>query len=123
MVRVRAAAPKGNAMNMMSPIEVPQAKLERRETAATIEAKAIAADRAASSLDREERVAILLSRRSSRLAALAGSWGRIPAAQRPEAGFGPSRSKLAALRRFAILYRLDGGGLAFEEEERLARFG
>ena len=79
-------------------------------------------------LDREERVAILLSRRSSRLAALSGSWlaaldRKLPALSPQSAEARSRQAALAALRRFAILYRLDRGGLAFEEEDRLARAG
>jgi hypothetical protein len=79
-------------------------------------------------LDREERVLILLSRGGSRLAALAGSWAaaaesRLPALSAEAAEAQARQSRLAALRRYAILYRLDRSGLAFEEDERLDRAG
>jgi hypothetical protein len=83
---------------------------------------------ALSLLDREERILILLSRTRSRLSGLAGSWAaaaerHLPAPSAESAEARSRKARLAALVRYAILYRLDRGGLAFEEDERLARAG
>jgi hypothetical protein len=83
---------------------------------------------ALSLLDREERILILLSRTRSRLSGLAGSWAAaaeryLPAPSAESAEARSRKARLAALGRYAILYRLDLGGLAFDEDERLARAG
>ena len=79
-------------------------------------------------LDREERLEILLSRGTGRLRVLAGSWvaslDRILPAPSPDGALARERAaRFAALRRYAVLHRLERGGLAFEEEARLIHAG
>ena len=79
-------------------------------------------------LGRDERVLVLLSRDGSRLSALAGSWAAsaesfLPALSAESQEARERQARLAVLRRFAILYRLDRSGLAFEEERRMAAAG
>jgi hypothetical protein len=79
-------------------------------------------------LSREERILVLISRGSSRLAMLAASWAggverRLPASDEEQAVARAERTRHNALRRFAILYRLEGSGIAFEEEARMQAAG
>ena len=79
-------------------------------------------------LARDERVLVLLSRDGSRLSAHAGSWAAsaesfLPALSAESQEARERQARLAALRRFAILFRLDRSGLAFEEEKRMAAAG
>jgi hypothetical protein len=138
-------------MNMLARISAPEALLERPdaakaparvemvlvEPAAPLPAPAIGWRRQAAPspeaaaftlLHREERLAILLSRRASRLAALSGTWlsavdALLPAASPAAAAARDEAGRRAALRRYAILYRLDRGGIAVAEEARLAAAG
>ena len=79
-------------------------------------------------LARDERVLVLLSRDGSRLSAHAGSWAAsaesfLPALSAESQEARERQARLAALRRFAILFRLDRSGLAFEEEKRMGAAG
>jgi hypothetical protein len=78
-----------------------------------------------SPLDRTERSAVLLSRddgRASLAGNRAGAWlGRLISGSHPSARL--SGDRLEALRRYAILYRLEGAKLPAGEEARLLGLG
>lgn len=79
----------------------------------------------ATGLRRPERDAILLSLVQSRTAFALGRASRLFGRMWLKADVEPvfADERIEAARRYAVRYRLEGGGLAFHEEERLAAVG
>jgi hypothetical protein len=111
-------------MNMIAKIAAPATLADRPALQPSAARDPVAANDATASLSPADRIAILVSRTDGR-----GSLAATSVRTLIGGLFGFRRrlhlagERLEALRRYAILYRLEGAGLSLAEDDRLMRAG
>jgi hypothetical protein len=111
-------------MNMIAAIARSGIDMERVRSASCTQKMAVGTAPVAPALSGDEQAAVFASLTDGRASIAAGAFGRMVRAffgLRPAAAFAGER--LEALRRYALLYRLEGAALKLDEDARLRGTG